>query len=306
MRTAFVEALVEVARTDPRVWLLTGDLGFSVLEPFAERFPERYVNVGVAEQNMVGIASGLAMAGKVVFTYSIANFATLRCLEQIRNDACYHDLPVKVVAVGAGLTYGSLGYTHHGLEDIPIMRALPRLAVIAPGDPVEAALAVRELVRWPGPAYLRLGKAGEPVVHRDGLAELPASKLILVREGRGPAILATGSMLPTAVDAANQLAGLGVDTAVYSVPWLKPFDAAAVATLARKHSLIHTLEEGQRSGGLGGLVAETLAELPAPRARLVRGGLDDLCLHEVVSQKAGREANGLGVEAIVEALRKGS
>lgn len=122
MRTAFIETLCELAAADPRIWLLTGDLGFSVLEVFAERFPDRYVNMGVAEQNMTGVAAGLAMSGKIVFTYSIANFPTLRCLEQIRNDVCYHEASVKVVAVGGGLSYGNLGYTHHGIEDLAVMR----------------------------------------------------------------------------------------------------------------------------------------------------------------------------------------
>src|SRR5438046_10077781 len=145
MRTSFIETLVQVAERDPRLWLLTVDLGYSVLEKFSTKFPDRYLNAGVAEQNMVGVAAGLAMTGKVVFVYSIANFPTLRCLEQVRNDVCYHNLSVKIVAVGGGVVYGPLGYTHHAVEDLAIMRTLPNITVVAPGDPVEVRLATRAL-----------------------------------------------------------------------------------------------------------------------------------------------------------------
>jgi hypothetical protein len=147
MRTAFLETLVRLARHDERIWLLTGDLGYSVLEGFAREFPERFVNAGVAEQNLTGVAAGLALSGKIVFTYSIANFPTLRCLEQIRNDVCYHRANVKVVAVGGGLAYGSQGYTHFGVEDLAVMRALPYMTVVAPGDPVEARLATEAIAQ---------------------------------------------------------------------------------------------------------------------------------------------------------------
>src|SRR5438445_5755899 len=151
MRNAFFRALYALAERDERVFLIVGDLGFGVTEPFAQRFPERYLNAGVAEQNMTGIAAGLALSGKIVFTYSIANFPILRCLEQIRNDVCYHHANVKVVAVGGGLAYGALGSTHHATEDIAIMRPLPRMVVVAPGDPVEAELLTRAIAREAGP-----------------------------------------------------------------------------------------------------------------------------------------------------------
>jgi len=155
MRTEFIKELCEIAETDDRIWLLTSDLGYSVLEQFYNLFPKRYINVGVAEQNMTGIAAGLAMCGKVAFTYSIANFPTLRCVEQIRNDVCYHNVDVKIVAVGGGLVYGALGMTHHGTEDLAIMRALPNMTVIAPGDPVEVKLAMRAIVERKGPYYFK-------------------------------------------------------------------------------------------------------------------------------------------------------
>ena len=182
MRTAFIQTLVQIAERDERVWLLVGDLGFGVVTPFVERFPQRFVNAGVAEQNMTGMAAGVALRGKVVFTYSIANFPTLRCVEQIRNDVCYHNADVKIVCVGGGLAYGAVGVTHHATEDIAILRALPNMTVVAPGDPIEAGLATRAVVNWPGPCYLRLGRAGEPHIHQPD-ADFQIGKAITVREG---------------------------------------------------------------------------------------------------------------------------
>ena len=182
MRTAFFKTLVEIAETDLRINLVVGDLGFGVVEPFVQRFPDRFLNVGVAEQNMSGVAAGMALCGKTVFTYSIANFPTLRCLEQIRNDICYHRANVKIVAVGGGLMYGALGMTHHATEDLAIMRALPEMTVVAPGDPLEAAHATRALAATPGPGYLRLGRAGEPAVHQ-GPIDFRIGRAIMLRDG---------------------------------------------------------------------------------------------------------------------------
>src|ERR1700693_796065 len=165
MRGAFFRGLLALAERDHRVNLIVGDLGFGVVEEFARRFPDRFLNAGVAEQNMTGIAAGMALSGKIVFTYSIANFPILRCLEQVRNDVCYHNANVKIVAVGGGLAYGSLGSTHHATEDLAIMRSLPRMVVVAPGDPVETEAATRAVVAHSGPCYLRLGRAGESRVH---------------------------------------------------------------------------------------------------------------------------------------------
>jgi transketolase len=267
MRTAFIRSLVEIARVDERVWLLTADLGYSVLEPFAEEFPRRYVNVGVAEQNMTGIAAGLAHSGKIVFTYSIANFPTLRCLEQVRNDVCYHDLSVKIVSVGGGYSYGPQGYTHHGVEDIGIMRTLPGITVVAPGDPVEAAAAVKQLAARPGPAYLRLGKAGEPVVHQSAPA-FELSRAIVVRQGADFTVISTGGML----DYCNRtLADMeradGLRGSLLSMHTVKPLDVDAVVAAARTSPLIITAEEHCATNGLGSAVAEVLATLDDRTAR---------------------------------------
>jgi transketolase len=297
MRTAFIETLCELATADPRIWLLTGDLGFSVLEVFAGRFPDRYVNVGVAEQNMTGVAAGLAMSGKVVFTYSIANFPTLRCLEQIRNDVCYHEANVKVVAVGGGLSYGNLGYTHHGIEDLAIMRVLPGMVVAAPGDPAETRAVTRMIAARDGPAYLRLGKAGEPVVHELAV-DLEHGQALVVRDGKDLAIVSTGATLKLAVTAADLLGREGIAATVISVPVLKPLDAQTILSAAQRTGRVVTVEE-HKQGGLGSIVAELIAT-QAHGCRLGIVCLPDEIFHAAGSQDHLRGLGGVTVENLRE------
>lgn len=284
MRTAFIQTLIESAERDRRIWLLTGDLGFSVLEPFAAAYPERYVNVGVAEQNMAGIAAGIAHSGNVVFIYSIANFPTFRCLEQIRNDICSPGLDVRVVSVGGGLCYGTAGYTHHGVEDIAIMRALPGMAVVAPGDPAETALATRALTTRKGPAYLRLGKAGEPRVH-EGEPDFAIGRAIVLRPGSDVTLVATGSSLRPALDAALELEREdGLSVRVISMHTIKPLDVETLLVAARETRCIVSIEEHSQIGGLGSAIADALSCRPERETRLGRIALPDQSLDEVGSQ----------------------
>ncbi|MBI1247928.1 transketolase [bacterium] len=257
MRTTFIDTLCEVAAENENIWLLCADLGFSVLERFRDRFPDRYLNVGVAEQNMVGIAAGLAMSGKIPFLYSIANFPTLRCLEQIRNDVCYHDLPVKVVSVGGGFSYGSLGYTHHGLEDLAVMRTLPNMVVAAPGDPAETKGIVQDLAADSRPAYLRLGKANEPTIHA-APPSFSIGKSVRLSEGDDITIISTGGILAEVDQAAQQLRAQNYGVNVVSMPYLAPLDVAAIEEAAVNTRLILTVEE-HGTGGLASVVAEELA-----------------------------------------------
>jgi transketolase len=257
VRTTFIETLCQLAEQEERIWLLTGDLGYSILERFANLFPERFVNVGVAEQNMVGVAAGLALSGKIVLTYSIANFATLRCLEQIRNDICYHRLNVKIVAVGGGLAYGSAGHTHHAVEDLAVMRAMPNMAVIAPGDPVETRLATRAMVGWQGPCYLRLGKTREATVHVTE-PKFSWGKMLCAKEGRDTVILSTGAMLKYAYDFVHRHRP---EWGLWSVPFLKPIDDESLFYIARNYHQIITIEEHQRSAGLGSAILEGMNDL---------------------------------------------
>lgn len=302
MRGAFFRAVTALAEKDERVHLIVGDLGFGVVENFAQRFPNQFVNVGVAEQNMTGIAAGMALSGKVVFTYSIANFPILRCLEQIRNDVCYHNVNVKIVAVGGGLAYGSLGSTHHATEDLAIMRALPRMIVMAPGDPTEAEAATHAVAAHHGPCYLRLGRAGESRVHR-GEINFQLGKAIQVRDGKDLTLISTGGLLETAVQAAESLRQSGLQTRVLSMHTVKPLDSDAILAAARGTGALFTLEEHSVVGGLGGAVAELLAEASEGFIVFKRFGLPSAFSSVVGTQEYLRAQHGLSAESLAGAIR---
>src|SRR5438094_7652964 len=292
MRSAFFRALLQIAEADERINLVVGDLGFGAVEPFARRFPDRFLNAGVAEQNMTGIAAGMALSGKVVFTYSIANFPTLRCLEQVRNDVCYHEANVKIVAVGGGFAYGALGMTHHATEDLAIMRALPGMVVVAPGDPVEVEHATRAVAAHPGPCHLRLGRAGERTVHPPGL-DFVLGRAIRVRQGSDVTIVATGGLLATAVGVSDRLRGAGVSVRVISMHTTKPLDDAEILSAAQETRGIVTLEEHSVIGGLGSAVAESLAESSKSKVPFKRLGLPSIFASEMGSQDYLRAKYGL-------------
>jgi len=266
VRGAFIRALMKAACEDPRVVLLTGDLGFAVLDEFRATYPRQFFNVGVAEQNLAGVAAGLALSGHIVFTYSIGNFPTLRCLEQVRNDICYHRANVKIVTVGGGLAYGALGVSHFATEDLAILRALPEMTVVAPGDPIEVEQLVPQIVERPGPVYLRLGRAGEQSVH-DPATEVVLGRLTRARAGSDVLLLTTGGTLPVALEAARLLEPDGLQSEVVSVHTLKPLDGEAICRVAARFPIVITCEEHSALGGLGGAVAEVLLEAGvAPRA----------------------------------------
>ncbi len=302
MRTAFFETLLALAEKDSRINLVVGDLGFGVVEPFAQRLPLQFLNAGVAEQNMTGIAAGMALEGRVVFTYSIANFPTLRCVEQIRNDVCYHHANVKVVAVGGGFAYGSLGMTHHATEDIAILRALPEMTVVAPGDPFEAREATRALVQKEGPAYLRLGRANEPAVHGSD-AKFTLGKACKVTEGEDLTIIATGAILHTCMQVTERMRKEGVHVRLLSMHTVKPIDEEAILAAAMETEAIVTVEEHSIIGGLGGAVAEVLAEMDGVHSRFRRIGLPSAFSSFVGSQEYQREKFKLDVAGICEGLR---
>jgi len=298
MRTAFIQELMLQARVHPDLFLVVGDLGFSVVEPFAAEFPDRFLNVGVAEQNMTGVAAGLASEGYHVFTYSIANFPTLRCLEQIRNDICYHNLPVTVVAVGAGFAYGNLGYSHHAVQDLGIMRTLPNMTVLSPADPGEASECVQQLAAYPRPSYLRIGKAGETALHAQRGLDRGPLEIVAMPEAQR-AVVATGSILAVALDGARSFTQqTGERVAVYSCPWLKPTTAAFFAPLWRHRRLV-SIEEHIGCGGLGDLL----------RTHKPEGlSLHSLCAEEdrctfVGSQQLLRNRHGLTAERVVSMLQ---
>jgi transketolase len=257
MRTETINVLTAYAREHPDVMLLTADLGYSVLEQFAEALPKQYVNTGVCEQAMAGIAAGLALSGRRVVFYSIANFPTLRCLEQLRNNVCHHNLPVTVIAVGGGLAYGAQGYTHHGVEDLGIMAMLPNMTVACPADPHEAMALLPQLLERGRPGYLRLGRSGEPQLHDAG-AEIALGRAIWLRRGTDIALLATGPILGRALRAADALALRGISASVASIHTVSPLDASAVIEAASHHRAVLTIEEHLVEGGFGSRVADAL------------------------------------------------
>lgn len=301
MRTAFIKTLESLAAEDPAINLIVGDLGFGVVEGYARRFPRQFLNAGVAEQNMTGLAAGMALSGKTVFTYSIANFPTLRCLEQIRNDVCYHSANVKIVSVGGGLAYGALGSSHQATEDLAILRALPGMTVIAPGDPVETECATRAAAKLKGPCYLRLGKAGERKVHRRAI-DFQIGKALVLREGRDLTILSTGAMLQSCASAAEALEDSGISVRLLSMHTVKPLDRASVLAAADETKAILCVEEHSVSGGLGGAVSEVLAQAASRRVPFRIMGLEGFC-RVVGSQDYLRAASGLSVEDIIGAGR---
>lgn len=282
MRTETINALTLYAREQPEVMLITADLGFSVLEEFAASLPNQFVNVGVCEQAMVGIAAGLALSGHRPVLYSIANFPTLRCLEQLRNDVCYHDLPVTVIAVGGGLAYGAQGYTHHGVEDLGIVAMLPNMAVACPADPHEAVELLPQVLDRRRPAYLRLGRSGEPMLHaRETRVRL--NQAIPLRQGSDIALLATGPILGRALAAAEALEARGISASVLSFPSIRPLDEVAVIAAGRQHQAVLTIEEHSTNGGFGSRVAEVLiAAGQAPR--FAKFGVTDALHTEIGSQ----------------------
>jgi transketolase len=301
VRNEFVDELVGLAEADERVMLLTGDLGFMVLEEFAQRFPGRFLNCGVAEQNMVGVATGLAEAGFVPFVYSIATFATLRPYEFIRNGPALHELPVRIVGVGGGFDYGHNGITHFALEDYAVMRAQPAIATIAPADAAQARAALRATAELPGPAYFRVSKRGDELPGLGGHFEL--GRLELVREGGDVAILAIGSIAHEAVAAAGLLAERGVDAAVGIVSSFNPSPVEDIAEFLAELPVALTVEAHYRDGGLGSLVAETIAERDLD-CRLLRVGVGHMPSGETGSQRYLEERHGLSAPQLVRQLEE--
>ena len=298
MRNRFSNTLLHLAEDNPRIFLISADLGFSVLEQFAERFPDRYLNVGVCEQAMAGVAAGLAQSGFTVFIYSIANFPTMRCLEQIRNDVCYHRSDVKVVAVGSGLAYGNQGYTHHAVEDVAVMSALPHMEVFSPADPEEVEAATRALAASGGPGYLRISRSGEPILSNLPITDIRAARVLA--EGEDTVILATGAVADLAMQARAQLDG---SVAVISLPCLKPFPNAQVLRLISKARRIVTLEEHILRGGLYANLCALLVETGL-RPIVKPLGMPELSGHSIAgSRDELLAAAGLSVEAVIEAVR---
>jgi len=295
MRNAFIEELVAAAAINDKIVLVVGDLGYGVVEPFATQFPKRFFNAGVAEQNMMSLSAGLASEGFHVFAYSIANFPTFRCAEQIRNDVDYHDLPVTIVAVGGGLAYGNLGYSHHAVQDYALMRVMPRMLIAAPGDPMEVRACMRYLVSNPQPSYLRLGKAGEPCIHAE-IPDVSPGKWLCLREGNEDVkstFLSTGAALEAVIR-------WSIDNprtrefAVHTLP-LWSMQAKAMQPLQVKNwNRVVTVEDHLKDAGFGSWMLESLAEDSSLISRVSLAALDSKVCGMVGRQATLNAANGLG------------
>jgi transketolase len=298
MRNAFADEVTQLAKTDSRVMLLSGDIGNKLFDNFKKVDTQRFLNCGIAEANMMGVAAGLALNGLRPVVYTITPFTTTRCFEQIRVDVCYHDAPVIIVGTGSGLSYAELGPTHHSLEDLAILRTLPGMQIIAPCDTTEMRLALRSAIKSNRPTYIRIGKKGEPNIHKPDV-KFEIGKAINVREGKDVLFIATGTIMPNVLEAADLLAKQNVSSQVASFHTIKPLDETYLKSIALTYKTIVTVEEHGRLGGLGGAVAEFLSQFSNHPSHL-RLGTQDEFMHEMGSQEYARQRYGLDAKGIAQ------
>lgn len=302
MRNAFADEVFKIAEADNRLILLSGDIGNKLFDRFKSLGSSRFFNCGVAEANMMGVAAGMALCGLRPFVYTITPFTTTRCFEQIRVDVCYHNAPVVIVGTGSGLSYADLGPTHHSLEDIGILRILPGMQVFAPCDTTELRLCLREVMHLNAPAYIRIGKKGEPLIH-ENTPEFKIGRSIVIRPGKDVAILCAGNMMAESIKAADILTNKGISAEVVSFHTIKPLDINYLETLLERFKLMVSVEEHARIGGFGGSIAEWRSIRNAPIEHLMIGA-DDVFMHEVGSQEYARRKFGLTAESIVDKIEQ--
>jgi transketolase len=302
MRNAFADELTKLGDEDPRIVMLSGDIGNRLFDRFKDKHRTRFFNCGVAEANMMGVAAGMAMNGLRPVAYTITPFVTTRCLEQIRTDVCYHAAPVTIVAVGAGLAYSGLGPTHHACEDISFLRSLPNMVVICPGDAFEVRAALRAAMQQARPVYIRMGKKGEPVVHAGPIANFRIGKAITVADGGDVCLLSTGNMLPEAMEAGQKLRESGISAKVVSFHTVKPLDAACLNDAFSHFKLVATLEEHSLIGGFGAAVSEWLADTRTQAKKFLRFGTPDAFFKKSGEQDYAREVLGLTGPQISEKI----
>jgi transketolase len=302
MRNAFFNSLYQVAKSDDRLITLSSDTGALVLDQFREGLPSRCINVGIAEANMIGVAAGLAMSGKIVYVYAIIPFVTMRCYEQIRVSVCCQDLPVKMVGVGAGVDYSTLGPTHHGLEDIAIMRLLPGMTILSPCDDISAAALAKVSYQIPGPVYVRLDRSGQPQVYTDSQADF-IQGLNLLRKGKDVCIVSTGRIVNTALQVAQQLAKASIEASVIDLYRVKPLNAEMLMSVIKQARCVATIEEHSIVGGIGSAISEILAE-QGQSYRLTRFGLPDSFCRQYGSRDYLHKLNKLDSDYIATAIQQ--
>lgn len=302
MRFTFRDTLISLAEKDPTVYLLVGDLGFAALEEFSEKFPGRFINCGVSEQNMIGISAGLALSGKKPYVYSIIPFITMRCLEHIRNDICYQNLDIKIIGVGSGFAYGSLGATHHALEDIAVMRSLCNMTVLCPADPVETEQLLLTSYQTNNPTYIRLGRGKEKILYTSK-PDLTIGKPVILAEGDEGVIIATGTQVASCLEAAKKLKALGRRFTLLSMHTVKPIDKEALLKELKNMPSVFTVEEHNITGGLGSAVAEILLE-SGWKGHFQRVGVPDEFAYKIGSQEYLQKKYGLDSDSLVKLIEE--
>ncbi|MCM1106145.1 MAG: transketolase [Blautia sp.] len=303
MRTTFINTLTELSRKDDKVMCVIGDTGFSVFEQYEKEFPERFINVGIAEQNFVSFGAGLAAMGMKPFIYNVVSFMVYRAWEQIELDVCYQENPVVLVGVGGGHAYGTAGPTHHGYFDIALMRELPNMMVFCPADPVEMRAVMYAVYEANRPAYIRIGRSADPVIHQSPVS-FEIGKVIPMREGKDTILLSTGTMVKDALRTADLLEEQGAACAVYSVPSIEPMDVEFIEQLQGKYSCIYTLEEHSIRGGLGSAVEEVLSEKDMREIRLHKFGFPRTFAPVTGSREYLNALYGLDSENVAKVILK--
>ena len=303
MRAAFADEIEKITTNDNRVVLLSGDIGNRMFDTYKEKFPSNFYNCGIAEASMTSLSAGMALCGLRPVTYTITTFNTIRCLEQIRLDLCYQNLPVIIVGVGGGLSYASLNATHHALEDIAFLRVLPNMTVICPGDAWEVRAALRESLKINGPVYIRMAKKNEPLVH-SSIPDLIIGKGLIIQPGKDICFLNAGSLLPSVIDAAETLKNKGISAQVVSMHTVKPLDKELLNDVFNNFNNVFTFEEHSILGGFGGSIAEWLSEQNNPKAKLTRIGTNDFFMYEAGEKEHAQEFFGISTSKIIEKVIK--
>lgn len=305
MKATFFKMIENIARETSEFQFIKADTAY--MADYQKNFPNQYLDVGIAEQNMIGVAAGMALEGFVPMVYSIVNFTTMRCLEQIRVNIAYHNLNVKIVSCGQGFDYGSLGATHHATEDLALMRAIPNITVFCPCDPIETEAVIRSAMKTQGPTYVRLGHGGETCLHKAPLQNYEVGKALQLLAGEEVIVCVTGSIAADVLAAAISINAMGYDVGVYSFPTVKPIDKEFILEKNRTAKLILSVEEHSIIGGLGSAIAEVIAEAPKGRALFQRVGLNDTFSYEIGKRPYLKEYYGMDAEAIkakiIECLR---
>ena len=304
MRKTCLQMVYQLAKSDPRIFFIGSDLGAETLQQFKEEIPDRFFMEGISEANIIGMAAGLALDGKIPYVNSIATFITRRCFEQVVLDLCLHKVKVRLIGNGAGLVYAPLGPTHEAIEDLTIMRAIPNMTILAPADAEEMKRLMPLTVDRPGPIYIRLAKGYDPIVTNDDVM-FEIGKAIPMRKGSDALIVTTGITLKTALSASSSLSDAGIESAILHMPTIKPLDVEAVLNMARQVKAIVTVEEHTVVGGLGSAVAEVLAEANFGRPKhFKRIGIPDVFPDKYGSQKSLMEYYGIKEEMIVNIIKQ--